>query len=188
MTINFAVYKLLRYSSLLQTLFLLQIYFEPYWKPYFLSKTFLPRFSTTTSSITSALENIGLLIDGGPKKKKIKETDAELEPPTVNSIIPSQLNSQLDLQVKKDTINPNNDKNWFVCWLPSSICYVSSPIVKEDFNWNNIEIFASNEVERITFSKLRFMYVYTYYFTLKLSQEIDPIILKYFHWYQIFLP
>lgn len=74
-------------------------------------------------STTVVLENSGLHIGGGPSKtNKTKEVNAEAEPPTVNTIIPSQLNSQLDLQIQKETINLVNERKWPIHRYPSSIC------------------------------------------------------------------
>lgn len=88
----------------------------------------------------------------------------------------------MDLQVQKEPINPKNDKNWPVRKYPS-IRSASILVVKEDCGRKNIEILAPKKVERVTFKKSGFMYIYRYPFTLIMGQEINPISLEFCHNY-----
>lgn len=61
------------------------------------------------------------------------------------------------------------------------------PIMKKDCNWKIIKVLAYLEVERVTFSKLGYIFVYIYLFTLRLSKKINPIILELCRNYQVCL-
>lgn len=111
------------------------------------------------SSYTAIPKNTGSLFGGGPKKRKTKEVEVDNEPPTITFIIPVNFNTIADLQEQKASVDTTNARFWPVCLFPSSICASHISIVKEDCNRPNLEIFAPEEVDRITFSKADFTFL-----------------------------
>lgn len=85
------------------------------------------------SSTTSSLGSFGIYISGGPSNKN-KTKEAHASPPPTSTIIPSQLNSETDLQFQQKLPNSKNDKNKLVIRYPSSIHPSSIYVVKEYYD------------------------------------------------------
>lgn len=76
-------------------------------------------------------------------------------------IVPKEWSFNMDLHIQKTSSNPNDDINRAVGKYPSSIFSISVPVLKVNYGWNNIEILAALKVERVTFSKPGYVFVYT---------------------------
>lgn len=128
---------------------------------------------TMTSSLPSATAYIICISDGPSKKSKPKSFNAK--PPSTNTIIPKEWSFNKDLQIQNPSSNPDDDINRAVCECPSSIHATNIPVVKEDCGWNNIEVLSSLKVERVTYRKPWYIFIYTYPFTLRLGKRDWPL-------------